>query len=82
MYKHKYRMISSHFIQLRLTVSNCICNSAARRFDAQQVLTIAETMHARFCQLPHVSVIVSVICRQAMGTRDGGLLTFLRFTYF
>ena len=32
--------------QLRLTVANCICANPARRFDARDVLAVAEHMHA------------------------------------
>lgn len=35
---------------LRFLISNCICNDATRRMDANQVTTVAETMHLHFAQ--------------------------------
>uniref|UniRef100_A0A914H3I1 NEK6-subfamily protein kinase n=1 Tax=Globodera rostochiensis TaxID=31243 RepID=A0A914H3I1_GLORO len=37
--------------QLRLTIANCICTNPARRFDAQDVLTVSEHMHSHFSAL-------------------------------
>ncbi|CAK5078906.1 unnamed protein product [Meloidogyne enterolobii] len=36
---------------LKLTVSNCICANPARRFDARDVLTVAEHMHSHFSSI-------------------------------
>ncbi|KAI1723378.1 protein kinase domain-containing protein [Ditylenchus destructor] len=36
--------------QMRLLISNCICNNPAKRFDAGQVLLVAERMNDHFFQ--------------------------------
>jgi serine/threonine protein kinase len=36
--------------QLRFLISNCICNDANRRMDANQVTTVSEQMHSHFLQ--------------------------------
>ncbi|KAI1722944.1 protein kinase domain-containing protein [Ditylenchus destructor] len=38
--------------QMRLLISNCICNNPAKRFDAGQVLLVAERMSEHFFQTP------------------------------
>lgn len=35
---------------MKLLVSNCVCSNPADRFDANQVLTVAEKMTAYFFQ--------------------------------
>lgn len=34
--------------QMRLLISNCICNDATKRMDADQVVMIAEKMNSHF----------------------------------
>uniref|UniRef100_A0A914YZP9 non-specific serine/threonine protein kinase n=1 Tax=Panagrolaimus superbus TaxID=310955 RepID=A0A914YZP9_9BILA len=36
--------------QMRFLISNCICNDANRRMDANQVTTVSEKMHQHFLQ--------------------------------